>query len=664
MKKNLILFVSVLFSVLALHAKQYELKSPDEKLSVKLNIKDKICYSVFSEGQIMIYPSEIAMILKDGEAFGKKAKVKNVRQVFNNQIIKSPFYKKTEIRNHYNELIVNFQNDYSLVFRAYNEGVAYRFITFRKKDFIVKEEIAEFNLKKDSYAYIPYVRHKRNSLKEQFFNSFENTYSHHSISKWEEGRMAFLPLLVEAGNGKKICITEADLVDYPGMYLYNPDKLNMLKAIFPPYPKTIKQGGYNQLQGIIEEQEDFIAKSPAKNNFPWRIIVVSSEDKELTNNDLVYKLARPCQIEDLSWIKPGKVAWEWWNAWNLYGVDFKSGINNETYKYYIDFASKNNIAYVIFDEGWSVKYEANLYQVVPELDLRELIQYANEKNVGIILWTGYYAFSKDIEGICKHYSQMGVKGFKIDFMDRDDQEMVRFYYKSAEIAAKYHMLLDFHGTYKPTGLQRTFPNVINFEGVMGLENVKWNKDYDQVTYDVTIPFIRQVAGPIDYTQGAMRNSTKINYRAVNSEAMSQGTRCRQLAQYIIFESPLNMLCDSPSNYEREQECTDFITNIPTIWDETVALNGKISEYVSIARKKGNEWYVGSLTNWDARELELDLSFLGNGKFKIEMFKDGINADKAARDYKKEVISVSVDKKIKISMAPGGGWVARIYPDKI
>jgi alpha-glucosidase len=539
--------------------------------------------------------------------------------------------------------------------------VAYRFVSTLNKPFVIKSEEASFNFPDDPHAFIPYAN-RRGTLESQFYNSFENIYTHAALSKFDTKQLAFVPVLIESANDKKICITEADLLNYPGMYLYKSESDKGLKGVFAPYPKEIKQGGHNMLQGEVQSREAFISKHEGKYNFPWRVIIVSNNDAELANSDMVYRLASPTVKDDFSWIKPGKVAWDWWNDWNLYNVDFKAGINNETYKYYIDFASKHSIEYVILDEGWSVNKAADLYQVVPEINLKELVAYANQKNVGLILWAGYYAFNKDIEGICKHYSEMGIKGFKVDFMDRDDQPMVQFHTETARIAAKYRLLIDFHGTYKPTGLQRTYPNVINFEGVFGLEQMKWtDSSVDQVTYDVTIPFIRMVAGPMDYTQGAMKNATRQNYRPVYSEAMSQGTRCRQLAEYIIFESPLNMLCDNPSNYMNEPECTEFIATVPTVWDNTIAMNGKVGEYVSIARQKGNVWYVGSLTNWNQRSLELDLSFLGDGAFTAEVFKDGVNANRAARDYKKETITIPANRKLTINMANGGGFVMKIMP---
>jgi alpha-glucosidase len=386
----------------------------------------------------------------------------------------------------------------------------------------------------------------------------------------------------------------------------------------------------------------------------------------MADNDMVYRLAAPADMSaDWSWVKPGKVAWDWWNDWNIRGVDFKSGVNNATYKYYIDFAAEYGVEYVILDEGWSVNGAADLFKVVPEIDLQELVTYADSKGVGLILWAGYIAFERDMEEVCRHYSEMGFKGFKIDFMDRADQDVVDFHTRAAETAAKYHMLVDFHGTYKPVGLHRTYPNVINYEGVHGLENMKWSPgSVDQVTYDVTVPYIRMMAGPMDYTQGAMRNATRSSYHPSNSEPMSQGTRCRQLAEYVIFESPLNMLCDSPSNYMKEKECTEYIAAIPTVWDETVGLDGKVGDYIAMARRSGDTWYVGALTDWDERTLVLDLGFLPEGEYSVEIYRDGVKAHRSATDYAKECIDLPADRKLTAVMAPGGGYAARIVPKNV
>jgi alpha-glucosidase len=639
----------------------HSIQSPDGKIRIVIDIKDKIYYSVFHQSDPVVAASPISLRLGGGEVLGQNPKFKNAKTQSINQSIETPFYKRSKIEDKYNELVLNFSGDYSVAFRAYDDGAAYRFITSKKKDFVVESEEASFNFAGDYKVIVPYVNGSdKKSIDQQFTNSFENTYTHTSLSKLNRKRLAFLPLVVEVDNGKKVCITEADLEDYPGMYLLNKDGKNGLSGVYAPYPKRVEQDGHNLLQLFVKERETFIAKAKGTRAFPWRVMVVSSSDKELADNNMVYKLASPSRVKDYSWVKPGKVAWDWWNDWNIYGVDFRSGINTETYKYYIDFASTHNIEYVIMDEGWAVNLKADLLHVIPEIDLKAIIDYGKQKNVGIILWAGYYAFDRDMENVCKQYAEMGVKGFKIDFMDRDDQKTVEFYYRAAATTAKYHMLADFHGAYKPTGLNRTYPNVLNFEGVHGLEQMKWSPSVDQVTYDVTIPFIRMLAGPMDYTQGAMRNASKENYRPINSEPMSQGTRCRQLAQYVVFEAPFNMLCDNPSNYMREAECTKFISAVPTIWSNTIALDGKVGEFVAIARQKNNDWYLGALTNWDAREIEVDLSFLGEGNFKAEIFKDGLNADRVGIDYKHTVIEIPANKKLKIQMAPGGGFVGKIF----
>nr|WP_165043316.1 glycoside hydrolase family 97 protein [Dysgonomonas sp. ZJ709] len=660
MKFKTVIFSAFLLLGMTVNAqKNVSLSSPDGKLKTNIEVGDAIKYSITHNGDKIIEPSAISMTLVGGKSFGIKSKLSKVNNNSNKGVIPSPLYKKSQVTDNYNEVTLVFKDNFKLIFRAYNEGVAYRFIATEKAPFVVEKEDANFNFADDKMAYIPYVR-DRGTIEQQFFNSFENIYAVKKLSQWEPDRLAFLPILIDAPNGKKVCITEADLMSYPGMYLIKDNASNGLNGVFAPYPKNIEQGGHNMLQGLVKLSEPYIAKCDANTSFPWRVITVSEKDSDLLNNDMVYRLATPSQVADISWIKPGKVAWDWWNDWNLFDVDFKAGINNETYKYYIDFASKYNIEYVILDEGWAVNLEADLFKVIPEIDLKELVAYADLRNVKLILWAGYLAFDKDIEGICKHYSEMGIKGFKVDFMDRDDQPMVDFHRKSAEIAAKYHIMLDFHGTYKPTGLHRTYPNVINYEGVNGLEQLKWASDtLDQVTYDVTMPFIRMLAGPIDYTQGAMRNASRGNFRPVNSEAMSQGTRCHQLAEYIIFESPLNMLCDNPSNYMREKECTEFIAAVPTVWDNTVALDSEIGKYVSIARQKGDVWYIGVLNNWDDRTLTLDLSFLDGSGYKAEIFKDGVNANRAARDYKHEVIDLPANKKLDVKLASGGGYVVKI-----
>lgn len=660
--KTLMITAVLAIPVIAAAQKQFELKDPTGKYLLKVDVgKSDIRYSLTHGGDIIIEPSAISMKLTDGTSFGKNPRLGKSKKRSVNSVINPPLYRKSQITDRYNELTLEFKGNYSLVFRAYDDGVAYRFASNINKPFMVESEEVRFDIPANPKAYIPFTKGRKNDgVTDPFYSAFQNVYTHINLSEWRTDTLAFLPVLIEGVKGKKVCITEADLLNYPGFYVKNNTATNTLEGVFAAYPKRIVQE-VKGLKGVVKSREPYIAKFEGKTTFPWRVIVVSENDNELLDNDMVYKLATPAAFTDFSWIKPGKVAWEWWNNWNLYGVAFETGINNDTYKYYIDFASKKGIEYVILDEGWSVEGKADLLQVVSEINLPELIKYAADRNVGIILWAGYYAFDRDMEAVCKHYANMGVKGFKIDFMDRDDQYMIDFNRRCAETGARYKLLIDLHGTSKPTGLQRTYPNTINFEGVHGLEELKWAKpETDQVTYDVTMPFIRMLAGPIDYTQGAMNNANKENFRTVYTEPMSQGTRCRQLAEYIIFESPVNMLCDSPTNYEKEEECTNFIASIPTVWDETRPLQSKVSEYITIARRKADVWYVGALTNWDARDMELDLSFLGSGNYKAEIFKDGINAGKVAKDYKREVINFDPGKPLKIRMASGGGYVMKIY----
>lgn len=640
----------------------YRVTSPDGHISATVMVGEDIRYSVSRNEQTLIAPSTISMNLSDGTVFGQNDKVRKTVRTSFDETFSTVAYKKAEVRDNYNQILLNFK-EFSLIFRAYDDGVAYRFVSNldKKKTYEVISEQAEFNFGEDRQAFIPYVNSGAKTVEGQYFNSFENTYTVQNLSQWRKDRLAFLPLVVAADEGVKILITEADLTNYPGMHVIGTEGSNSLKGTFAPYPKVIEQGGHNRLQGMVKERENFIAKTSGDEVFPWRVIMVSTSDSQLAVNDMVWKLS-PKQDAgtDYGWVKPGKVAWDWWNDWNLYGVDFKAGINNETYKYYIDFASTHGIAYVILDEGWAVNLQADLFQVIPEIDIQELVDYGKERGVGIILWAGYWAFNRDMEKVCRHYSEMGVKGFKVDFMDRDDQLMVNFHARAAETAARYDLMLDFHGTYKPTGLSRRWPNVVNYEGVHGLEQMKWRpNECDQVTYDVTVPFIRMAAGPMDYTQGAMRNASKSNYRPVYNEPMSQGTRCRQLAEYVVFDSPLNMLCDSPSNYIAEVECTEFIAACPETWDESLGVNGEIGKYITIARRNGDAWYVGALTNWDERDITLDLSFLGEGEWSLDIFQDGPNAEKAARDYVHTTAAVPADRKITAHLAPGGGWAAKI-----
>ena len=659
MKRLLFLAALLLMLCMGAVAKDFIVASPDGRLKATVNVGKTITYEVNYNGQQLLAPSQISMTVGKRETWGVGSKLTRAITGVRNTTIKAQNYKKAVVKDQCNALVLLFKG-FSLEFRAYDEGVAYRFVSGSKKALNVINEQADMNFASDYESLVPYVR-KNGDITKQFDNSFENTYTSTRLSGLKDGQLIFLPYIVKADNGVKVVVAESDVENYPGMFVQKSSGTNALKATFAPYPKTVKQGGHNELEQLVTETENYITVAKPAQQFPWRIISVSADDKDILNNDMVFRLASPSRLADLSWVKPGKVAWDWWNDWGLYKVPFKAGINTETYKYYIDFAAKHGIEYVILDEGWAVNKKADLFQVVPEIDLKAIVGYGKQKGVDIILWAGYKAFDRDMERVCKTYSAMGVKGYKVDFINRNDAEVMNFLYKAAETCAKYKQVLDFHGICPPTGLTRTWPNVINFEGVDGQEQNKWStiKQYDQVQYDVTVPFARNFAGPMDYTQGAMLNGTRNTFHPSDSEPMSQGTRCHQLAEYVIFFSPLNMLCDSPTHYDAEPECTDFIAGIPTVWDETVPLESEVGEYVAVARRKGSKWYVGALTNWTPRDLTLNLSPLKVAGKTANVFKDGVNAEKFAQDYEKTTLTIPTDGKVTLHLAPGGGVALEI-----
>ncbi len=663
------------FFLLALTAtareRTFVLASPDGRLVAHITTDDiAVGYYVYLGDMQLLRPTHIDIEYSQGGKAFDALTVKKVSRRTIDETVVSPLTRQATMRNHCNELTLQMKEGLSLVFRAYNEGIAYRFV-WEGAPGRVKEEAVAYNFDGNWDVTAPYVsRFDSADHAVQYSTSFENQYTHTTLSQLDARRLCFLPLLVHGPNGIKLCITESALLDYPGLYLHGTGNSGLLMGEHAPLPRRVEQGGHNNLQLLVKEREDYIAEMDRERVFPWRIMMVGT-DTEIAMNNMSYLLGEPSRVDDISWIKPGKVAWDWWNCFNISGVDFPAGINNDTYKHYIDFASRYGIEYVILDEGWAVNKQADLFQVVPEIDLPMLVQYAKEKNVGIILWAGYYAFcgehdlsgvnaTKHMEHVCRHYSEMGVRGFKIDFMDRDDQLVVDFYRRAAAICAKYHLVVDFHGAFKPAGFTRTYPNVLNFEGVFGLEQMKWAPaTVDQMQYDVEIPFIRQAAGPMDYTQGAMLNGGRWNYHPCWMEPMSQGTRCHQLALYIVLESPLNMLCDSPTHYDREPDYTRFVAAIPTVWDETRVLQGEVGEYIVTARRKGDTWYIGGITNWTERDITLDLSTLNlSALSSATLYTDGVNAHRRGSDYKVTTFRSPLST-LKVHFAPGGGFVMMI-----
>jgi len=635
----------------------FRLESPDGKLDINISLGEEVTWSLKHENDAVLDSSAMSLTVEDGKVLGRNPRLLESEKRSVDTVIPSPLYKKSEVLDRYNELTLRFADSFSLIFRAYDEGAAYRFATSIPEDIKVAWEDCNFNLAENQGIIAPYLDSHEQDV---YSSSFESLYQTIRISDFDMERIAYTPVVIDIGNGKKAAIMEADLEDYPGLFLkLNRETRRGFVSEFARYPLEDRQGGHNNLQAFVTRRADYIARTRGNRMFPWRVVSVSTEDRQLADNDMVYRLAAPARI-DTSWIKPGKLAWDWWNDWNISRVDFPAGINNATYRYYIDFASANGIEYILLDEGWSES--TDLMKQIPDIDLEELVAYADERNVDIILWAGWLPMNRHMDAVMSHYSGMGIKGFKIDFMDRNDQEMVRFYYRAAETAARYKLLIDYHGAYTPTGWMRTLPNIITSEGVRGLEYQKW-ENVDAPKHNVSIPFIRMLAGPMDYTPGAMKNAARRNFRPIFSAPMSQGTRCHQVAMYVVYESPLSMLADNPTNYLRERESLDFITAVPTVFDQTVALDGQIGEYVAIARRKGDTWYVGAMTNWTPREMKLDFSFLPEGRHEALIFEDGVNAHREGSDYVRRIVTVDRNTVLSVSMAPGGGWAAILTPQK-
>jgi alpha-glucosidase len=649
MKKNpfLVVIISLLIVFIGNAQAQvvFDLFSPDEKILTHIKIADNVEFEVLYDSLIIIEYSEISINIDD-ELIGHNPKIKKkITNSINKVIYPEVPEKNSRINDNYNDMQLYLKGNVVIYFRAYNNGFAWRFETNIKEDITVHEEGLHLNLPQQSNIWFP--------EESSFFSHNERYYLHLSLDSISSEMFCSLPALVESANDVKILVTESNLQDYPGMWLQGTGE-NRLKAIFPGVALEEEQSNDRDVK--VTKYADFLAKTFGTRVFPWRILAIAENDGDLITNQLSYLLADHCAIEDPFWIKPGKVAWDWWNAWNIYGVDFKAGVNTETYKYYIDFASEYSIEYIIMDEGWYVL--GDLMNVVPEIDMEEILNYADSKNVGVILWVIWKTLEDQWEEAFDQFEKWGVKGIKVDFMQRDDQWMVNYYHRVAEEAANRKMLVDFHGAYKPAGLRRKYPNVITREGLRGLEQSKWS-DRNTLDHNVTLPFIRMVAGPMDYTPGAMINANKDNFRAVYTEPMSMGTRCHQLAMYIVYESPLQMLCDNPSNYYKEPESIEFLSAVPTVWDTTIVISARISEHITLVRKRGKEWYIGSMTNWDSRDIEIDLSFLSEGNYSIDYYQDGKNADRHAADYKRISKSVTSAEKMTIHLAPGGGWVARI-----
>ncbi|HOK95831.1 MAG TPA: glycoside hydrolase family 97 protein [Anaerohalosphaeraceae bacterium] len=642
--------LTLLISAVSVHAGTAEIKSPDGKLKVIFTDSPMLGYSLAYDGTVLMQNCPIGLTIRtaDGQLteLGKNVVLPESSQTLVDETI-TPVVpeKKRIIQDQYTTVTFPVNSSFSLICRVYNDGFAYRIQTKLPGEVEVVAEQIAFAFSEDYPIFFP--------QEDSFYTHQERSYINKPLSQLTKGAFCSIPAVVDIPGGPKIALTESDVIDYPGCYL-QAQGTTTLKAIFPNYPLEERPQGDRDVR--VVKRADYLAKTSGTRLYPWRVVIVAPTDADLVLNQTVYKLASDCTLEDTSWIRPGKVAWDWWNANNVYGVDFRAGVNTATYKYFIDFASQYGIEYIILDEGWYPL--GNLLKTVPDIDMPELLRYAKQKNVGIILWTTWKTLDEQFEPAMELFSKWQVAGLKVDFMQRDDQKMVQYYEKVAAEAAKRHLLVDFHGAYKPDGLRRRYPNVITREGVQGNEHSKWSKNITP-SHTVTLPFIRMVAGPMDFTPGAMRNFQPDQFNPVFNRPGVIGTRCRQLAMYVIYESPLQMLCDSPSNYLREPECMEFLKPVPTVWDDTRVMAAKIAKYLYMARKKGNEWYLGGMTNEDKRTAVFDLSFLDEGTYAMTLFQDGINADRFAEDYRKITKTVTKNDTLTIELASGGGFAARL-----
>jgi alpha-glucosidase len=643
-----ILLIAFLASTTLIAQSSYDLKSPDNRIEVRIRTSGQLRYDVLLRGNALLENSTLSLDVEH-KKLGVQPKVTGAKQRSNDQMVEPVVRQKfAKVRDHYNELRLTLDGGYAVTFRAYDEGVAYRFETaLADKQVKIYGEEANFNFPSNFIVYYP--------QEDTFYSHNERKYLPQHLSEIAPMFIATLPAVVDVGRGAKLAIAESDLSDYPGLWLQGAAPQFGLKATFPPYP--LKEQQTSDRDYKVTEAADYIAVTSGTRTFPWRVLGIADRDGDLITNQLVYLLESPSKLQDTTWIKPGKVAWDWWNDWNIDGVDFHAGINTKTYEYYVDFAAKYGIPYIILDDGW---YKlGDLLQVTPELNMNELVAHAKQKNVGLILWTSWKTLDDQLVPALDQFEKWGIKGIKVDFMQRSDQIMINYFDKVCREAAKRHMLVDFHGAQKPAVMTRTWPNLINTEGVRGMEWSKWSRE-SEPAHNVSLPFTRMFLGPLDFTPGAMRNATRETFAPIMSQPMAMGTRCQQLAMYVVYEAPLQMLSDSPSNYLREPETMEFLAVVPTVWDESRVLDAKMSEYVLLARRNGNDWYVGGMTDWTSRDLEVDFSFLPEGNFTLDSYEDGVNADRNASDYKKMTRPVSKTTKLKVHLAPGGGWAARIH----
>ena len=631
--------------------------SPDKKIDVIVYYKNQLSYAIKYQGNTILLPSYIDLQLLNGKDLSDDLHVikKSIRS-FDGKIISPVPEKRTDIPDIYNELTLQFKEPFTLLLRVYNDGVAYRIVSRFKDSIFIKNEVAEFNFPPNKKVLLPLFQPRED---DPFITSFEELYQLKQIDSLTEKSMAFSPVLVGDSIDVKIAITESDLDDYPGMFLRGTNR-NALQGVFAPYPLEEKFTKGEFPQALVAKRADYIAKTPGSRNFPWRVLMIAANDKELPSNDIVYRLAAPSKLNDVSWVHPGKCTDEWIIGINLFNVPFKSGVNTASYKYYIDFAKRFGFDRIMMDAGWS-SY-TNLFDINPAINMDSITAYARSKNIRISMWTLCSTLDKQLDSALDQFNKWGVDFIMTDFMDRDDQVMVNFYRRVAKACADHKIMIMFHGAYPPKGFNRTWPNAITRESVLGSEYNIWS-DKPTPEHDVTLPFTRMLAGSLDYEPGILDNATKEQFRPIGQKVMSQGTRCHQLAMFVVYDSPLQIFSGNPSQGYLEPPFMELVGSLPTTWDETKILEAKVSDYIITARRKGNDWYIAGMTDWTAREFKLQLDFLNEGIYKAELCADGVNAATYPSDYLIRTFDLKKDQTLPIKMAPGGGFLIKLLKEK-
>lgn len=650
-------------------AGSYTVVSPDKLITVNVETGKTLTWSVSRNGETVLAPSAIGLDIEGAKVQpGVSPKVKKASRRTVDQILTAEVPTKfSQVRDNYNELTLKMAGDYSVEFRVYDNGAAYRFVTSRPGEMTVNSETADFVMPDGTDAYWPV-----GAMRPNYMSSQESLFRQLPLDSITSEMPGYLPIYMQTPAGTRVVVTEASVYDYSNLFLEGTSG-DELKGVFPRLikekrMKTPEEGWGSDRTEVVLDLHPYIAKTSGSRDLPWRIVMISPDDAGLLENYLAWQLSAPSVIGDASWVKPGRISWDWWSNLNLYGpdIDFEAGVNTATYKKFIDFAAKHGFEYILLDEGWSAG-TLDIKHYKPEVNVEEIIDYGRKKGVGVVLWALWNPLALDIDGTFDIYEKWGAKGVKIDFMDRSDQEMVNFYEAVGRSAAAHKLVVDFHGAYKPSGMQRKYPNVLTFEGVLGNEYNKgegtgWNASVTP-DHNLMLPFIRNLAGPMDFTPGAVNNVTREDYAGNWGHPMTLGTRAHQAAMFVVFESPLQMICDSPSNYENAPGYAEFLSRIPVTWDETVGIQAEIGDYLLMARRKGDTWYVAAMNDWTPRDLELKLDFLPAGKWSMQAMADGRNAHRMATDHTLTTKTVSSGETLNLHLAPGGGWVAILTPEK-